>query len=124
MLDHRRILAWLWRAWASTPLVVASCSLLIGYLRASLRLSPVWDELETLVGLGFSGFICLPLIIAACYLHRHTRVVMPASSLPRWLVWVPLGMVMPAGLVMFVSYVFGDLGVVIRTFTTAIFEHA
>ena len=123
VLDHRRLLTWLWRAWASTPLVVASFSLLIGYLRTSRSLYPVLDLLEILVGLGFSGFVCLPLIIVACYLHRHTRAGMPASAVPRWLVWVPLAMVMPFSLVIFVTYVFGDLGVAIRTFTTSIFEH-
>jgi len=30
---------------------------------------------------------------------------------------------MPLGLVMFITYVFGDLGVLIRTLTTSIFEH-
>ncbi|HEY3255207.1 MAG TPA: hypothetical protein VGJ91_14710 [Polyangiaceae bacterium] len=115
MRDHRRVLTWLWWAWASTPLVVVSGSLLIGYLRASGRLYPVWDQLECLVGLGFSGLVCLPLIIGAAYLHMKTNV-------PRWLVWVPVPFVMPLGLVMFVTYVFGDLGVSIRTLTMSIFE--
>jgi len=115
MLEHRRVLTWLWRAWASTPLVVVSCSLLIGYLRTSGRLYPVWDMLENLVGLGFSGLVCLPFIIGACYLHLNTTV-------PRWLIWVPVTLVMPLALVMFITYVFGDLGVSIRTFTTSLFE--
>ena len=123
MLDHRRVPTWLWRAWASTPLLVASGSLMIGYLRTSGRLYPLWDQLETLVGLAFSGLVCLPLLIAACYLHRYTRVVAPSSSVPRWLVWVPLAIVMPMGMLMFLTYLFGDLGVMIRTLTTSIFEH-
>ena len=122
MLDHRRVLTWLWRAWASTPLVVVSCSLLIGYLRTSGRLYPLWEQLETLVGFGFVGLVCIPLLIAACYLHRHTRVEAP-SWVPRWSVWVPLALVMPVGLWMFLTYLFGELGISIRTFTTSIFEH-
>src|SRR6478609_6697115 len=116
ILKHRCVLTRLWRAWASTPLVIVSCSLLIGYLRTLGRLYPVWDMLENLVGIGFSGLVCLPLIIGACYLHLNTTV-------PRWLSWVPITLVMPLGLVMFITYVFGDLGVSIRTLTTSIFEH-
>ena len=55
------------------------------------------DLLKSVVGLGFSGLVCMPLIIAACYLHRNTRMVTPPSSVPRWLVWVPLAMVLPLG---------------------------
>lgn len=120
MLEHRRVLTWLWRAWGSTPLVVGSGSLLIGYLRTSQGRQPILDSLECLVGLGFSGLVCVPLLIAACYLHRHTRT--RPSSVPRWLVWVPLACVMPLALVMFVTYLFGELGISIRTFTTSIFE--
>jgi len=123
MLEYRRVLAWLWRTWAATPLVVASGSLLIGYLRASERLHPLVDLLESVVGLGFSGLVCMPLIIAACYLHRDTRLVTPPSSVPPWLVWVPLAMVLPLGLCMFITYLFGDLGMLIRGFTRSIFEH-
>ncbi|HKO47155.1 MAG TPA: hypothetical protein VJV79_05500 [Polyangiaceae bacterium] len=92
-----------------------SCSLLIGYVRTSGRLYPVWDMLENLVGLGFSGLVCLPFIIGACYLDLNT-------SVPRWLIWGPVTLVMPLALVMFITYVFGDLGVSIRTFTTSLFE--
>jgi len=67
------------------------------YLRASERLHPLVDLLKSVVGLGFSGLVCMPLIIAACYLHRNTRMVTPPSSVPRWLVWVPLAMVLPLG---------------------------
>ena len=116
MRDRRRVLTWLWWAWASTPLVVVSCSLLIGYLR-SRHLHTLLDLLEGLVGLGFAGLVCLPFVIAACYLHLNTNV-------PRWLVWVPFVLVMPLGLVMFATYVFGDLGMSIRGFTRSIFEHA
>ena len=123
MLEHRRVLAWLWRTWAAMPLIVASGSLLIGYLRTSQRLYPLWECLEGLVGLGFSGLVCTPLIIVACYLHRHTRVGAP-SWVPRWTVWVPLAVVMPLALVMFEIYVFGDLGMSIRGFTRSIFERA
>jgi hypothetical protein len=119
---RRRVLIWLWRAWASIPLVVASCSLLIGYLRTSGRLHPLVDLLESVVGLGFSGLICLPLLIAACYLQRDTRAATPSSSVPRWAVWVPLALVLPLGFWMFLSYLFGDLGIAIRTFTSSLFE--
>jgi len=115
MRDLRRVMTWLWRAWASTPLIIASCSLLIGYLR-SRHMHELLDTLEGLVGLGFAGLVCLPFVIAACYIHLNT-------SVPRWLVWVPLVLAMPLGLVMFGIYVFGDLGMSIRGFTRSIFEH-
>ncbi|HEY3254682.1 MAG TPA: hypothetical protein VGJ91_12065, partial [Polyangiaceae bacterium] len=94
MRDHRRVLTWPWRAWAATPLVVVSYSLLIGYLHTAGRLHPLMDQLESLVGLGFAGLACLPLIVGACYLDMKTNV-------PRWLVWVPFVLVWLMGLVMF-----------------------
>lgn len=123
-LDHRRVLAWLIAGVGVDALVVASNSLLIGYLRSRpSALRPVTDSLECLVGLGFSGLVCLPLLIVACYLHQRSRAASP-SSLPRWLVWVPLALLMPLGLWLFLTYLFGDLGIAIRAFTTSIFEPA
>ena len=116
MRDLRRVLTWAWRAWAATPLVIASCSLLIGYLRALEHPPGILDLLEGLVGLGVAGLVCLPFVIAACYVHLNT-------SVPRWLVWGPLVLLMPLGFMTFLFYLFGDLGMAIRGFTRSIFEH-
>ena len=124
MLEHGRVLIWLRRAWASTPVVVLLGSLAIGYLHSSHapELPATRDSLEALVGLGFSAAVCLPLVMTAHYLEMRSRSSADPSR--RWLVWLVLALVLPLGFWMFFTYLFGALGMSIRSWTISIFEPA
>jgi len=122
-VQHRRALTWLWRAWASTPLVIAIGSLLIGYLRSSSApdLPGTRDSLEALVGLGFSALVCLPLVIGAGYLDQRSSATANPARVRR-LVWLLLALVPPLGGWMFLYYLFGELGMSIRGRVMALVE--
>ncbi|MEP7049164.1 MAG: hypothetical protein ABJB12_02375 [Pseudomonadota bacterium] len=124
MLNHRRVLTWLWRAWAATPILLLLGSLAIGYLHSSRApdLPGTRDSLEALVGLGFSALVCLPLAIGASYQEARSRS--SAGPSRRWLVWLLLALMLPLGFWMFFTYLFGALGMSIRSWTIALFEPA
>lgn len=124
MLKHRPVLTWLWRAWALAPIVVVLGSLVIGYLRSSSApdLPATRDSLEALVGLGFSALVCLPLAIAAYDLEE--RAQSSAERPRRWLPWLLLTVALPLGFCMFFTYLFGALGMFIRSLTMSIFAQA
>jgi hypothetical protein len=124
MLKHRRSLTWLWWAWASTPVVVALGSLLIGYLRSrdAPDLRVLRDSLEAVVGLSLSALVCLPLVIGASYLDQRWRSSARSAGPPRWLAWLPLLLVPPLGFWMLLSYLFGSLGISIRVSMMSLFE--
>lgn len=124
MLDRRRVLIWLYRAWASTPIIVLFGSLAIGDLRSNQapELPTIRDSIEALVGLGFSGLVCLPLVIGAAHLERHSHASGDQSR--SWLIWLLLAPVLPLAFWMFLTYVFGALGMSIRPLATSLFERA
>ena len=121
---EQRALSWLWRAWASCPIAIAFGSLLIGYLRSpqAPELPATRDSFEALVALGFSGLVCLPLVLGACYLYRSSHATANARWALRSLACLLLALILPLGFVMFLTYLFGSLGIWIRTLMGAIFE--
>ncbi len=99
-------------------------SLAIGYLHSSSapELPGTRDSLEALVGLGFSALVCLPLAIGAYYLGEPSAS--SAKDPRRWLAWLLLALVLPLGFWMFFTYLFGPLGMSIRSVTICVFAPA
>lgn len=107
-----------------TLIAVLFGSLAIGYLHSSRApdLPGTRESIEVLVGVGCSALACLPLLIAAYYLETRSR---SAADRPwRWLVWLLAAAVLPIGFWMFFTYLFGALGMSIRSWAMSIFEPA
>ncbi|HKO47800.1 MAG TPA: hypothetical protein VJV79_08755 [Polyangiaceae bacterium] len=122
--SRHRVLTWVWRAWAATPILVLLGSLGIGYLRSSgaPELRATRDSLEVLVALGFSALVCLPLVLGAYYLEARSHS--SADHSWHWLTWLLLALLFPLGFWMFFTYLFGTLGMSIRSWTSSIFGPA
>jgi hypothetical protein len=129
MLEGRRAPTWLWRVGLAGALLAPAMVAVIGYLR---RPSPpdvpaLRDGLELLVALDLAVLSTLPLLMAACFFARDTSVTpnrgpVERAAPQRWAALLALTLAGCIGFVVFFWYLFGPLGVAIRSWVSAIYD--